>query len=72
VPASGGETITIRGSGFASGITATVGGEKAAVTFKDAAAISIALPALTAGPQRLMLTNSDGETTSLDAAFTAN
>jgi hypothetical protein len=29
-------------------------------------------PPLTAGPQRLTLTNPDGETVSLDAAVTAN
>jgi hypothetical protein len=70
--ASGGATVTVRGSGFVSGISATVGGKNAAVTFKDAATISIATPAVAAGPQRLTLTNPDGETTSLDAALVAN
>jgi hypothetical protein len=72
VPASGGATITIRGSGFVAGTTATIGGKSAAVAFLDAATISITTPAVAAGPQRLTLTNPDGETTSLDAAFTAN
>jgi hypothetical protein len=71
VAASGGATVTIRGSGFVAGTTATVGGKGAVVTFKDAGTISIATPALTAGPQRLTLMNPDGETSSLDAAVVA-
>ena len=72
VAASGGTTVTVRGSGFVSGITASVGGKNAAVTFGDAGTISITTPAVVAGPQRLTLTNPDGETVSLDAAFVAD
>ncbi|HEX4380363.1 MAG TPA: IPT/TIG domain-containing protein, partial [Candidatus Acidoferrum sp.] len=72
IAASGGTVGTVRGSGFVSGVTATIGGKSAAVTFVDASTITIAAPAVSAGPQRLTLTNPNGETTSLDAAFTAN
>jgi hypothetical protein len=72
IAASGGTVVTVRGSGFVSGVTATIGGKSAAVTFVDASTITIATPAVTGGPQRLTLTNPNGETTSLDAAFTAN
>ena len=72
IAASGGTVITVQGSGFVSGITATIGGKSAAVTFVDASTITIAAPAVPAGAQRLTLTNPSGETTSLDAALTAN
>jgi hypothetical protein len=72
IAASGGTVATIRGSGFVSGITASVGGKNAAVTFLDPSTITITTPAVSAGPHRLTLTNPNGETTSLDAAFIAN
>ena len=72
VPAAGGATLTIRGSGFVSGTAVTVSGKTATVTFKDANTLSVALPPLTTGAQQLAITNPDGETVSLDAAFTAN
>jgi hypothetical protein len=70
-PASGGTAITLRGSGFQSSTTATLGGNPATVTFKDMNTLSLITPAMTAGPQRLLLTNSDGESVSQDAAFLA-
>jgi hypothetical protein len=72
IAASGGTVATIRGSGLVSGITASVGGKNAAVTFLDPSTITITTPAVSAGSQRLTLTNPNGETTSLDAAFIAN
>jgi len=71
-PAAGGTTLTIRGSGFATGATATIGGKSASVTFKDMNTLTIITPALTAGAQRLTITNPNGEAISLDAVFTAN
>jgi IPT/TIG domain len=71
-PAAGGTSITIRGSGFQTGTTATVHGKKSAVTFIDANTLTLVTPAVTAGPQQLLLTNPDGETSSLDAAYIAN
>ncbi len=70
--ATGGTQITIRGSGFQSGSTLSIGGKTAAVTFKDVNTLTVVTPALTAGAQRVMVTNPDGESISLDAAFTAD
>ena len=72
VPATGGATLTIRGSGFQSATTLTVNGKAASVTFKDSNTLLVATPALTPGPQQVIVTNPDGETISLDAAFFAN
>ena len=69
-PASGGTTVTVRGSGFVTGIKATLGGKSVAVTLKDRNTIILTTPALPAGPLQLVLTNPDGETVSLDVAFT--
>ena len=70
--AAGGTIITIRGSGFVSGTTVTIAGKLATVTFKDVNTLTVVTPALPPGAQRLTITNPDGETISLDAAFTAN
>jgi hypothetical protein len=69
---SGGATLTIRGSGFQTGATATIGGKSVAVTFADMNTLKITTPALNAGKCRIAVTNPDGEMTSLDASFTAN
>jgi IPT/TIG domain len=67
--AAGGTAVTLRGSGFQSGMTATLGGKSPAVTFTDMNTLSITTPPTSAGPQQLVLTNPDGESVSLDAAF---
>ena len=69
---SGGATLTIRGSGFQTGATAAIGGKSVAITFVDMNTLRVATPALDAGKYRVAVTNPDGETTSLDASFTAN
>lgn len=71
-PAAGGTQITIRGSGFQNGATATIGGKFTAVTFKDMNTLIVTTPALTVGAQRVVITNPDGESVALDAAFVAN
>jgi hypothetical protein len=71
-PAAGGTLITIRGSGFQTGIKVTIGGKAAAVTFKDMNTLTVVVPSVSAGAQQIVLTNPDGESVSLDAAFTAN
>jgi hypothetical protein len=71
-PAAGGTTLTIRGSGFQTGTTVTIGGKSATVTFKDVNTLTAVTPALATGAQRVTMTNPDGETISLDAAYTAN
>jgi len=69
--AAGGTSVTIRGSGFESSTKATLGGKSANVTFKDANTLLMTTPVLSAGPQQLILSNPDGESVSLDAAFVA-
>jgi hypothetical protein len=69
---SGGTALTIRGSGFHTGTAVTIGGKTASVTFKDVNTLTVITPALAAGPQQIIITNPDGETAALDAAFTAN
>jgi hypothetical protein len=69
---AGGTTLTIRGSGFQSGTTVTIGGKSATVTFKDMNTLNVVTPALMVGSQRVTITNSDCESVSLDAAFIAN
>jgi IPT/TIG domain-containing protein len=72
VSAAGGTTLTIRGSGLLNATAISIGGKSATVAFKDASTLSVTIPALTPGPQQITITNPDGETVSLDAAFTAN
>ncbi len=71
-PASGGTTLTIRGSGFQSGATVTISGKSAATNFVDINTLTVTTPPLTAGPQQIIVTNPDGDSYALDAAFTAN
>lgn len=67
----GGTSLTIRGSGFQSGTTARLGGKQVSITSKDMNTLSLTTPALSSGPQQLVLTNPDGESVSLDVAFLA-
>ena len=69
--ASGGTVVTLRGSGFVSGITATLGGKSATLSLTDMNTLILTTPAVPTGPQQLVLTNPDGESVSLDAAFQA-
>lgn len=71
-PASGGTAVVLRGSGFQSATKVTLGGKNAAVTFNDANTLNFSAPALSAGPQQVVVTNPSGETVTLDAGFTAN
>jgi IPT/TIG domain-containing protein len=70
--ASGGTTLTIRGSGFQTGTTVTIGGKTANVIFKDMNTLTVVTPSVTAGPQQIVVTNPDGERVTLDAAFAAD
>ena len=71
LPAAGGTTITIRGSGFQSGIQVTIGGKAAAANVKDMNTVTVVAPTLSPGMQQIVITNPDGESVSLDAAFLA-
>ncbi|MGB7498101.1 MAG: IPT/TIG domain-containing protein [Candidatus Acidiferrum sp.] len=69
--ASGGTGVTVRGSGFQTGIKATLGGKSMTVTLTDMNTLTFTTPAVSEGPQQLILTNADGESVTLDAAFIA-
>jgi len=71
-PAAGGTTITLRGSGFQTGTKITLGGKSLTVSFKDVNTLTFTTPTVAAGPQQLVVTNPNGESVSLDAAFTAD
>lgn len=69
--AAGGTTVILRGSGFQSATKVSLGGKQASVTIKDMNTLSIVTPALSPGPQQLVLINPDGEFVAFDAAFFA-
>jgi hypothetical protein len=64
--ASPGSQVTLRGSGFDAGTTATVGGVAALVSFIDENTLTVTLPVVTLGPQDIVLTRSDGESYTLE------
>jgi hypothetical protein len=57
---AGGQTVTIRGSGFQSGAVASFGGVEAATAFVDANTLTATVPELSAGRQDVMVTNPNG------------
>jgi hypothetical protein len=71
-PANGGTTLTLRGSGFQSGVSVMLGGKPAATTFIDINTLTLITPTLPSGPQQIVIANQTGDSYSLDAAFTAN
>ena len=72
-PATGpsGTQVKVRGSGFLEGITASANGVAAAVSYVDADTLQVTLPSLPAGAVQITLTNLDGQSYSLDDAYTA-
>jgi IPT/TIG domain-containing protein len=72
VCATRGAALAIRGSSFQSGANVTINGKSTSVTFKDANTLLAVTPSLTPGSQQITITNPDGESVSLDAAFTGN
>lgn len=68
--ASAGNQIEIRGSGFENGITATLGGASASLSFTDSETLTLTVPDANAGPEDLILTNPDGTTYTLQNAIT--
>lgn len=71
-PASGGTSVTIRGTGFQSGTTVTFGGVAAPTSFVDTSTLQVTTPAMPAGGVRVTITNPGGAGYSLDAAFQAH
>jgi hypothetical protein len=71
-PAGGfaGSLVTVRGTGFVSGTTLTVNGIQAVTSFEDSSTLKVTIPAaLQNGASQFILTNPDGSSFSLDAAF---
>lgn len=66
---SGGESVTIRGSGFEVGAQATIGGAQAQTTFIDENTLSVIVPALASGYQDVTVTNSGGGSYTFPAGF---
>jgi hypothetical protein len=64
--AAPGTQITVRGSGFDSGLTAKLGGVPVAISVSDENTLQLTVPALSSGPQDLVLTRSDGTTYTLE------
>ena len=64
-----GTSVQVRGSGFTAGMTATVGGRSASVTFSDESTLSLTVPTLSSGPHDLTLIRSDGISYTLASAI---
>jgi hypothetical protein len=64
--ASVGTQVTVRGSGFDSTLTATIGGQAAALSITDQNTLTITVPAAASGPQDLVLSRGDGATYTLE------
>ena len=67
---SPGSQITVRGSGFNPGTSATIGTQSAAVSLVDENTLTLTVPAIPSGLQDLTLRNSDGSTYSLWSILT--
>ena len=67
--AAGGTKITVRGSGFDAGTSATVGGLAAVVSVTDENTLSVTVPSLTSGTYDLTLTRGNGEVYTLDSGI---
>lgn len=71
-PSSGaaGTAVTVRGSGFVQGTTASMNGQSVSVAFADADTITLTIPALASGSVQLSLSTPTGQSYVLDNAFT--
>ena len=67
-----GSQITVRGSGFDSGITATVGPQSASVSRIDENTLMLTVPSALSGIQDVALRNSDGSIYVLENALTVH
>jgi hypothetical protein len=60
--AGAGTQVTVRGSGFDTSVTATVGGEPAAVIVTDENTMTLTIPSAASGPEDIVLLRGDGAT----------
>jgi hypothetical protein len=68
--AGAGTQITVRGSGFDSSVTATVGGEPATVNVADENTLTLTVPAAASGPEDVVLVRGDGATYTYENGLT--
>lgn len=61
-----GSQIIVRGSGFDSATTATIGGVAASVSFTDENTLTLTIPAAASGPEDIILIRGDGEIYTLE------
>jgi len=66
---AGGTSVTLRGSGFQTGITVRVGGTQVSANFVDSSTLTFTTSAGTAGGAQVVVGNPDGTTYKLDAGF---
>jgi hypothetical protein len=64
--ASAGTQVTVRGSGFDSALTATIGGQAAGLNVGDENTLTITVPAASSGPQDIVLSRGDGASYTLE------
>ncbi|TCK18886.1 parallel beta-helix repeat protein [Thiogranum longum] len=68
--AAGGSNVTISGSDFQSGLSATIGGQNlTALAYVDSNTVTGAVPVLPLGTADVTVTNSDGQSTTFPAGF---
>jgi hypothetical protein len=68
-PIAGGMTVTLTGVGFSPPVTVTFGGATGTVTGGSATSISVQSPPHPAGSVDVVVTNPDGQSTTLPAAY---
>ena len=64
--ASPGTQVTVRGSGFDSTLTGTIGGQAAALSVSDENTLTITVPAASSGPADIVLSRGDGASYTLE------
>jgi hypothetical protein len=68
--ASVGTQVVVRGSGFDATVTATIGGQAAAVSVTDENTLTLGVPAAASGPEDILLRRGDGTSYTLENGIT--
>ncbi len=66
---AGGTAVVLHGSGFVSGASVTIDGKAAVVQFIDSTQLALTTPPITPAKVAVIVTNPDGASYTLDAAF---
>lgn len=67
-----GASVTVHGNGFVTGTAAKIAGQSAPCTYVDSQTLQCLVPNLNIGLAPMTLSNPDGQTYSLEAAFSVN